>query len=415
MSNWKIKTSLFFNYFVFAILLNSSGIAITQVQNNFGVSSSAASWIDPCKDFSIAILSFLVASFIVRIGYKNAMLIALGVVAAACFVIPNVPGFVAIKLLFVIVGASFALIKMSVYSTIGLITKDSKEHIGFMNFIESFFTVGNFALYFIFSFFIDNAHPESTAWLKSYYLIGGFAVIAFLLLFTSTLDESGAHKNDKAGSASDFFDMFTLMAKPIILAFLCAAFFYVLIEQSIQNFLPTFNQKVLKLPNALSIQMGSILAGSYALGRFLAGIVLKKIHWFYVLIVCLLLASAMVLIAMPLAKNVVINPSAGWFDAPLAAYIFPLIGLFLAPIYPSINSAILSSLPKAQHGLMSGLIIVFSAVGGTAGSLITGKIFDLYDGQTAFYFTLVPITILIISLFVFNRLHNKSLITPENA
>ena len=153
MSNWKIKVSLFFNYFVFAILLNSSGIAIAQVQDNFGVNSKAASYIDPCKDISIAIMSFIVASFIVRLGYKRAMLIALGVVSAACFIIPNVPAFLAIKLLFVVVGASFALIKMAVYSTIGLITKDSKEHIGFMNFIESFFTVGNFALYFIFSFF----------------------------------------------------------------------------------------------------------------------------------------------------------------------------------------------------------------------------------------------------------------------
>jgi fucose permease len=63
---------------------------------------------------------------------------------------------------------------------------------------------------------------------------------------------------------------------------------------------------------------------------------------------------------------------------------------------------------------MSGLIIVFSAVGGTAGSLITGSIFDHYDGQTAFYFTLVPITILIISLFVFNKLHNKSKETAIN-
>lgn len=407
MSNWKIKVSLFFNYFVFAILLNSSGIAITQVQDNFGVNSKAASWIDPCKDISIAVMSFLVSSFIVRLGYKRAMLIALGVVSGVCFIIPSVPTFIAIKLLFVIVGASFALIKMSVYSTIGLITTDSKGHIRFMNFIESFFTMGNLLLYFVFSFFIDNAHPESTAWLKSYYLIGGISVVAFLLLLTSSLDESGAHKEDESASI-DFFKMFKLMARPIILAFLCAAFFYVLIEQSIQNFLPTFNSKVLQMPKTLAIQMGSILAGASALGRFLAGIVLKKVHWFYLLVTCLILASAMVLIAMPLAKNAVINPSAGWFDAPIAAYVFPLIGLFLAPIYPSINSAILSSLPKAQHGLMSGLIIVFSAIGGTCGSLITGAIFDWYGGQTAFYFTLIPISILIASLFVFNRLHNRS-------
>jgi fucose permease len=407
MPYWRIKTSLFFNYFVFAILLNSSGIAITQVQNNFAVKAGPASWIDPCKDVSIAIMSFLVSSFIVRLGYKRAMLIALAVVSAACFTIPSLPSFLAIKVLFVIVGASFALIKMSVYSTIGIITKDSKEHIRFMNFIESFFTLGNFALYFIFSFFIDNAHPESTAWLKSYYLIGGFSVIAFLLLFTSELDESAAKIADDA-APSGFFSMFKLLLRPIILAFLCAAFFYVLVEQSIQNFLPTFNQQVLHLPNALSIQMGSILAGSYALGRFLAGIVLKKVPWFYVLITCLLLASAMVLIAMPLVQNVKADAATGWFNAPLAAYVFPLIGLFMAPVYPSINSAILSSLPKVEHGLMSGLIIVFSAVGGSCGSLITGLIFDVYGGQKAFYFTLLPIAILIISIIVFNHLRNKA-------
>ena len=74
--------------------------------------------------------------------------------------------------------------------------------------------------------------------------------------------------------------MFKIMGEPIVLAFIFSAFFYVLIEQSIQNFLPTFNNKVLLLPAVLSIQMGSILAGSTALGRFLAGLILKKLNWF---------------------------------------------------------------------------------------------------------------------------------------
>ena len=159
MNNWRIKLSLFINYFVFAILLNSSGIAILQVQNNFGVSKKAAAWIDPCKDLSIAIVSFLVASYIVKFGYKRAMLFALGIISVVCFIIPNVPGFFAVKLLFVAVGSCFALIKMSVYSTIGIVTKDSKGHISMMNFIESFFMVGNLSLYFIFGSFVDNANP----------------------------------------------------------------------------------------------------------------------------------------------------------------------------------------------------------------------------------------------------------------
>ncbi|MEP6711251.1 MAG: MFS transporter [Ferruginibacter sp.] len=408
MNNWRIKVSLFLNYFVFAILLNSSGIAILQVQNNFGVTKNAAAWIDPCKDLAIAIVSFLISSYIVRFGYKRAMLFALGIITGVCFIIPNTPGFFAIKLLFVAVGSCFALIKMSVYSTIGIVTKDSKEHISLMNFIESFFMVGNLSLYFIFSSFVDNSNPQSTEWLNAYYWIGGLALLAFILLLSSPLDESLAKTDADEPARAGFGDMFKLIGKPVVLAFIFSAFFYVLIEQSIQNFLPTFNNKVLLLPAVLSIQMGSILAGSTALGRFLAGIILKKLNWFYVLIGCLLLAAVLILVAMPLAKDQGGKNITGWLDAPIAAYIFPLIGLILAPIYPAINSVILTSLPKPKHGVMSGLIIIFSAIGGTTGSLVTGYLFDKYSGQTAFYFTLIPITILIISLTVFKRLQKKS-------
>jgi FHS family glucose/mannose:H+ symporter-like MFS transporter len=413
MHNWKIKLSLFINYYVFAILLNSSGIAILFVQNSFGASKHAASWIDPCKDISIAVVSFLVSSYVTRFGYKRAMLCALGIITAICMAIPSFPSFFAVKLLFVAVGCCFALIKISVYSTIGIITKDAHGHISLMNFIESFFMIGNLTLYFVFSSFADNAHPESTSWLNAYYLVGGLSFIAFLLLLTAKLDESAAKPEGKP-LVSEFAEMFKLMVKPIVLTFILSAFFYVLIEQSVQNFLPTFNNKVLMLPVSLSIQMGSILAAFTALGRFLAGILLKKMNWFVVLISCLVLSMLLVVVALPLAKGSGGKVITGWMDAPIAAYIFPLIGLFLAPVYPSINSAILTSLPKPKHGLMSGLIIIFSALGGTTGSVIMGYVFDAdkTGGQKAFYFSLIPILILIVCLFLFKRLQPKNDLAP---
>jgi fucose permease len=118
---------------------------------------------------------------------------------------------------------------------------------------------------------------------------------------------------------------------------------------------------------------------------------LKQFAWNRVLTLCLLLSGGLVLLAIPLASQVSEAAITGWGNAPLAAFVFPLIGLFLAPVYPAINSRILSSLPKHQHGLMSGLIIIFSALGGTTGSIITGNIFGLLGGQKAFYFSLIPI------------------------
>ncbi len=407
MQNWKIKLSLFLNYFVFAILLNSVGTVILQVQQNFGVSESAASTLEAFKDLSIAAVSFLISSYIVRIGYKNAMLIALGFISIVCFIMPFTASFLTTKLLFAAVGSSFALIKMSVYSTIGLVTKNEKEHISLMNFIESFFMIGILTGYFIFSYFVDDANPQSTAWLNVYYLLGGISLMAFLLLLSASLDESSIQTTEQKSMFSEFKEMFKLMVKPIVLVFVLCAFFYVLIEQSIMSWLPTFNNKVLLLPAALSIQMASILAGSTALGRFLAGLVLKRLNWLIVLISCVILAATLVLVAIPLAEKSTGQPITGWSTAPIAAFVFPMIGLLLAPIYPAVNSVILSTLPVKQHGLMSGLIIIFSALGGTTGSIITGNIFEHYDGKQAFYFSLIPMAILIVCLFLFSRLQQK--------
>ncbi|MEZ4885956.1 MAG: MFS transporter [Chitinophagales bacterium] len=406
----RVKLSLMLNYFVFAILLNSVGTVILQVQNNYGISESGASILEVFKDLSIAITSFLVASYIVRIGYKRAMLLALLLVTVACLEMPFLPSFWMTKLLFATVGVSFALIKVSAFATIGIITEDDKEHASFMNFLESFFMIGILSGYFVFSAFVDDSNAASTDWLKAYFLLAGISFAAFLLLLSTPLDESKVQQqhDDNKSFAEEFAGMIRLMVKPLVGIFIISAFVYVLVEQGIMSWLPSFNSKILNLPTSLSIEMAAILAGSTALGRFLAGFALQKVKWFPVVAVSLVLAAGLVLVSLPLASGIeegrVIT---GWFDAPLAAFVFPMIGLCLAPIYPAINSAILSALPVHQHAPMSGLIVVFSALGGTTGSMITGYMFEHYDGQTAFYMSLIPLATLLVTLFVFNRMVDK--------
>lgn len=407
MKQFRLKASLFLNYFLFAILLNSVGIVILQVQRNFGVSEQMASVLEGFKDLSIAISSFLVASFIVKMGYKKAMLVALALVGGFCLLIPSLSSFWATKVLFMSIGIGFALIKITTFATIGLLVDNENEHSSFMNYLESFFMVGVLTAGFIFSAFVDDTNPVSTSWFKVYYLLAGLAWLAFLLLWTAPVDESAIRQEAPTTLKDDFAGMLKMLSIPVVLIFIFNAFFYVLIEQSIMSWLPTFNSKVLQLPVALSIQMATLLAASTAVGRFVAGIVLKKINWFVAVIGCLVLAAVLVLLVMPMANAAKGAIVTGWTDAPLVAYIFPLIGFLLAPIYPAINSTILSTLPKQQHASMSGLIVVFSALGGTTGSIITGTVFHHFGGQTAFYFSLVPISLLMICLMLFKKLAAK--------
>lgn len=406
----KVKTSIVINYFLFGILLNSVGTVILQTQRYYQISASKVSILEACKDLSIAAVSFIVASFITKLGYKRAMQLGLFLVTAICFVVPSLKSYLAIKLLFIVTGASFALVKISVFGTIGLITANEKEHLSLMNFIESFFMVGILSGYFLFSYFIDDHDASSERWFKFYYLIGALYTLALLLLSTSKIDESAA-KVDDENLGKSLLQMLALLTYPFIISFILCAFIYVLVEQSIMSWLPTFNNQVLHLPSTFSVLMASVLAAATALGRFSAGLALKKVSWLPSLVVCLAAASALVLVAMPWAKTVSPLAIVSWKDIPMVAYIFPLIGFFLAPIYPVINSLVLAALPKSRHGAMSGLIVVFSALGGTLGSVITGNIFERYGGTTAFYFSLIPMAALCLALFLFKKFRSVNLIT----
>lgn len=402
MYNWRIKFSLILTYFVFAILLNSVGTVILQVINNFGISKPSASVLEGFKDLPIAIVSFLVASFLPRLGYRNAMMIGLAVVSIACVAMPLAPAFLTTKLLFLAVGASFALVKVSVYSTIGLITHSRKDHAGFMNTLEGLFMVGVLSGYWLFSLFIDSSDPRSQSWLDVYWLLAGLAGINILTLFFTPFNEPQI-RHEGSNLADDFVDMLRLAARPMVYIFVISAFLYVLIEQGIGTWLPTFNNEILKLPTAMSVQAASIFAASLAIGRLSAGALMTRLDWYPVLNFCLLAMAVLIVLTLPATNGIVPDATIGWFNAPPAAYIFPMIGLFMAPIYPAINSVMLSALPKRQHAAMTGLIVIFSALGGTTGSMITGKVFSILGGQSAFYLTLIPLAGILLALFFFRR------------
>ncbi len=414
MNRLRMIAALVLIYVVFAILLNSVGTVILQSIATFGIDKPEASSLERYKDLTIAFVSFLVASFLPMLGYRRSMMLALVIVGGACTMMPLYPSFLTTKLLFACIGVSFVLTKVSVYSSIGLLTADKTAHSRLTNTIEGLFMVGVLAGNWLFSAYVDSAHPGNPAWMNVYWVITGMCAAVFVLLATSQLDESAAHAEGHNNSFADsLMEMSRLFIRPLVYVFLASAFLYVLIEQSFSTWLPTFNNEILKLPNAMSIQFASILAGMTALGRIGAGLVLKRISWYSLLNVCVVAMGVLVVVVLPLARGVIARPDIGWFNAPVAAYLIPLIGLLMAPIYPVINSVALSSLPKHMHAAMTGLIVVFSALGGTLGSYVTARVFASFDGIHAFYFSLIPMSLLLVTLFLFKRETDRG--TADNA
>ena len=156
-----------------------------------------------------------------------------------------------------------------------------------------------------------------------------------------------------------------------------------------------------------------MFAAALALGRLVAGQILRVIGWYSLLLSCLVAMGVLVLLVLPLTHEIDGSQVTSVFDVPFAAYMLPLIGFFMAPLYPLLNSVMLSALAAHQQAAMTGLIVVFSALGGTTGSVITGFIFDKFSGQHAFYLTLIPISLLLISVTLFKKMTVNLGAVPE--
>jgi len=407
MNRTRMIVALALTYAVFAVLLNSVGTVILQSIESFQVSKVAASSLEGFKDLSIAATSFLLAAQLPRFGLRRAMIAALGLVTIACLAMPLAPGFWTTRLMFLAVGVAFGVTKVSVYSFVGLLTDDSARHASLLNLIEGVFMLGVLSGYWIFAAFIDPANPGGLQWLHVYYVLAAASLVALALLAVTPFDESLVDEPSTAAGPAPaagqrFAEMVALAWRPLSLSFIAAIFCYVLVEQGIGSWLPTFNRELLGLSAPMSVQAASIFAVCLAVGRLVAGVIVRRTGWFPLVCGCLAAMAVLVVAVLPLAAAHH-GQVTSWAGAPIAAFLLPMIGLAMAPIYPALNSAILSSMAPREQPAMVGLIVVFSALGGTTGSFIVGHIFAAFQGTIAFYVLLLPIAALAVAATMVRR------------
>ena len=152
----------------------------------------------------------------------------------------------------------------------------------------------------------------------------------------------------------------------------------------------------------MSVQAATIFAVSLALGRLGAGLLLRRVPWHWLLIACVRRWPRWCCWRCRWPRACVRTRTRAGTHAPVAAYVFPLIGLFMAPIYPAINSVVRarSEVAACRYDPAS---LSFSALGGTTGSFVTGQPFARSGGETAFYLSLAPMALLLLAIVGLKR------------
>ncbi len=405
----QLRLCMFLNYCAYAIQLNSVGIAVLQAQRSFGVSVVEASTLALYKGGGILGGALLAGAFLKRIGYKRAMLAALAASTLALVAVPLFVSFATVKLVFLVTGVSYGLMKVALYSTIGLLAPDKKAHASLLSFVESFYKIGSLLTFVVFAAFTNNADPRSTSWAFAYSLLAALMALAFALLLPTPLDESSVREEPGRPWHLPLLEMLRLAAMPVALTLGFLVFACIVTEHGFINWLPTFNAKVMGLVPSLGIQLAGLYAIFAIIGRVSVGFVLRRVAWFPVLVGCVVGAALALGTGLVAASAAAVTADvADWRVVPAAVWLLPLTGLFVGPIWPLIHSAALTSLPVARHNTLASLSVVFSSTSGAIGTPLLGLVFARFGGIAALAALFGPLAIMAVGGVALRRVTRNS-------
>ena len=381
-----IKLPLMFSFLIFSMLLNSMGVIILQLSEK--VSYKGLGVLESFKDIPMAVMSIFCVNLIAKTGNKNALIFSLIFILSSCIALPLVDTFWFFKIWLSVVGISFALAKISVFSIIKNNFKD-RQLSSAISSVDASFMIGIFFVNIGFGTLLTSSYAEY--WKFGFWVIALFSIITLLMLKSAEIDEEPNPETEKKSGEWKFY------LTPKIVYFFILVFFMVFVEQSFNSWLPSFFRNNLKINSYFALQASAFLALFSFFGRLITSRLILRFHWFNFVLVCLSVVFSILIICQILISYYYTD-----FKF-LLIFIMPMIGLFLAPLFPLYNSEILNKVPKEKTHLLVSIVVICSSLGSSVGSLYMAVIF--HKNLSNFYplFILLPLLIIFGLTFFLNK------------
>lgn len=382
----QIKLPLMFSFLIFSMLLNSMGVIILQLSEK--ISYKGLGVLESFKDIPMAVISLFCVNWIAKTGNKNALIFSLIFILLSCIALPLVDTFWFFKIWLSIVGISFALAKISVFSIIKNNFKD--QHLSSaISSVDASFMIGIFFVNIGFGSLLTSSYAEY--WKFGFWVIALLSIITLFMLRFAKIDEEITLETKKKSGEWKFY------LTPKIIYFFIIVFFMVFIEQGFNSWLPSFFRNNLKINSYFALQASAFLALFSFFGRLITSRLILRFHWFKFVLICHYTVFAILIIC-----QILISYFYNDFNF-LLIFIMPIIGLFLAPLFPLYNSEILNEIPKEKTHLLVSIVMIFSSLGSSVGSLYMAVIF--HKNMSNFYplFILLPLLIIFGLTFFLNK------------
>ena len=376
-----IRWLTYLMFMMFAMTSDSVGEIIKEVKIEFDINNTQASLMHTLFMVGIAVSGLFLGFLADKFGRKQAIILGLGGFALSCYLFLIGDTFHFILALITLSGLSVGVFKTAALALIGDISNSTKEHTGTMNGAEAFFGVGAIIGPLIVAYLIHSGAP----WIWLYVLAG--VLCTLLMLLAWKVNYPAYQKPATTSHKSSFSDSLKLLKDPYAMGFSIAAFLYVAAESAIYVWMPTYllcdgstDYSCYSSDSAktLAIYSVSIFFALRALGRFVGIWMMQHFNWAMVLMLFSLIIAVCFIAGIVGGREI-------------ALYTFPLTGIFMSVIYPTINSKGISCFAKHEHGTVAGFILFFTALGAAVGPLVMGIVSDMYGGDAQYGFIVATV------------------------
>ncbi|WP_228720229.1 MFS transporter [Chryseobacterium panacisoli] len=356
----KISLPLKLTFLIFSMVLNCMGLIILQLAEE-KITYGELGFLESFKDLPIAFISLFAVSFINKTGTKKALISALVIVGFCSCLLPFIEVFWFFKLWFAIIGACFAIGKICVFGIIRNNISDEKSLAKTMNSVEASFMIGIFVVNTCFGWVVSSEYSEY--WKFCFLLIAFLSALTIFLLSKIKISEAKPLEN------KSIFTELSGFVTPSIILFLGVIFFIVFVEQGFNSWLPSFYKNHLKVNSFFALQATSFLAVFSYAGRTITANIIRRfsLPGYYLSCMAFIISLLTVIVGVQYFDSA---------DSKIILFLFPVIGLFLSPLYPVINSKMIAQMDKEKVNLFTSLIVIFSSLGSSVSSIIIAVLFE---------------------------------------
>jgi DHA1 family quinolone resistance protein-like MFS transporter len=352
-------------FFVFAMTSDAVGSIIPALLREYHLSLTAASAFHYVPMVAIALGAISLGYLADRLHRKTIIIVGLALYACSALLFAFGSGFSYFIALLAVSGLSVSIFKTGALASIGDISPSTTAHSSTMNLIEGFFGLGAIVGPTIVALLTANG----VSWKWLYVMAAALCAILIALAAGTTYPEP-----NRTAEPPSLVLTVRILRDPLGLGVSALIMLYVAVEVSIYVWMPTYlvgYQGSLTWLVAYALTIFFVLRAG---GRLLGAWLLSKVRWTAALA---LFGGAIFLCFVGTAS----------FGKDAGVYLLPLSGLFMAVIYPTLNSKGISCFPKAEHGAISGVILFFTAVSAALAPLAMAFVSDSF-GNLSYGFVL---------------------------